>query len=107
MTKDDLRALMPGGKNHQVAMDWLASDDAVLQLQTHGGSDWMDISNPLFLISDAYRIKPKTLRYRVALFQTRDKDYYIANTDDVRVCTAWGKHPEFIRFVTDWQEIEV
>ena len=111
MTKDELRAVLEGGKHHQVAQAWLASDEAVLQIN-YGSSKWDEIINPSFTDGYKYRIKPETLRYRVALcrFSSDRVSRLSLSTSSVNTLeamesleqTAW-----FVRWLGDWQEIEV
>lgn len=107
MTREELRAVMQGGKHHEVAKAWLASDDAVLQYRDHRGS-WRDhpslFSAPLCEYYD-FRIKPKTLRYRVALLGLTTP--YTNTADSTHQECGFAERSDFIRWLGDWQEVEV
>ena len=102
MNKEQLRAIMLGGKHHAVAKAWAQSDDAVLQYLTMVGG-WCDKSPSTDIFVELeYRIKPKTLRYRVALMSNglgfATNDYGV---------TAHITSANFVKWLGDWQEVEV
>ena len=54
---------------------------------------------------ETYRIKPKTNKYRVALF--RGASEYPVLLTDLTTAIATEKGTQFIRWLTDWVEYEV
>lgn len=108
-TKDEVRSILPGGKWHEVAMKWVADDAAVLQWAQTTSKHWYD--QPPHAIDpfcDGYqwRIKPQVLRYRVALFHG-NKGGYVNIAEREETAESWAKHPDFIRWLGDWQEAEL
>jgi len=102
MTKEGLRAVMIGGKNHEVAKAWI--DGAKVQHRAHSNDEWRNDPNTEhcgFHSSLEYRIKPKTLRYRVALMTN---GLGFATTD--YGVTAHVTCANFVRWLGDWQEVE-
>ena len=110
MTKDELRSVLPGGKNHEVAMKWLNDDKAVLQWRDpafqEGFQTITSTGCPNFKPILEWRIKPEVLRYRVALMMNSSRSYiYLAYTasDEMFVKAS----DAFVKWVSDWQEVEV
>jgi len=106
MTKDELRSVLPGGKNHEVATKWANDDKAVLQARCNPAESFYDVRTPNFRPELEWRIKPEVLKYRVAVMETYRGPY------NVMVTTSFDKdymekQPEFVRWVSDWQEVEV
>lgn len=106
MTRDELRSVLPGGKWHEVAMKWAADPAAVLQCWGISSQSWLDTKVPTFAIGKPYRIKPQVLRYRVALFHG-NKGGYVNIAEREETAESWAKHPDFIRWLGDWQEAEL
>lgn len=111
MTKDELRAVLPGGKHHEVAKAWAASDDAVLQWRLdERDTSWHDYERfthgKAFTERAFWRIKPKTLRYRAAERRASSisRLHFVTNTNDenwlVQQC-------DFVKWLGDWVEVEV
>ena len=101
MTKAELRGVLPGGKHHEVAKAWLSDNSVVVQSRV-GINDWEEWLHPAFSEKHEYRIKPKTLRYRVALM-TNGLGF---TTTDYGV-TAHVTSANFVKWLGDWQEVEV
>ena len=68
---------------------------------------WSDCSNtPRWFDGSEYRVKPETVRYRVSLHQDFVGRFYTMVSDGDE--EAEGNHgTQFIRWLTDWQEVEV
>lgn len=64
---------------------------------------------PPFTASNAYRIKPETGKYRVALFSFTEAgvnhEVYLARNNSDVACYA--KAPGFVRWLSDWVEYEI
>jgi hypothetical protein len=54
-----------------------------------------------------WRIKPQVLRYRVALMQDQCGVYYFDLNSNVVHDGAIEGHMNFVRWLHDWQEVEV
>jgi hypothetical protein len=68
---------------------------------------WQDQSHPFCIYDLSWRVKPQTIRYRVALMLRIDGDYDVRidideSDAEYRQCDHY-----FIRWLTDWQEVEV
>ena len=105
MNRQQLRNVLPGGIHHKVASDWAASDDAELLIENSKHS-WVDAFYPEFSEHANYRLKPKTLRYRVAEWrgQSGPTLHFAKCAPD----EAWlQQQPDFVKWIGDWQEVEV
>jgi hypothetical protein len=82
------------------------ADGADIQYRYAPLADWSDASHPCWSKEVEYRIKPKTIRWRVALLRGSDDSVF---TVLAYPNFGWDKKepPEFIRWLTDWQELEV
>jgi hypothetical protein len=78
-----------------------------IQYRRAGGL-WKDTGQPGFYTHYEYRVKPEVLRYRVALFAgpSRENPWTaVAQSEDL--AQKWEKSISFVRWLTDWQEVEV
>lgn len=106
MNKQQLRNVLPGGIHHKVASDWAASDDAELLVSQKGA--WQVAVYPTFSEDCDYRLKAKTLRYRVALFRQLNGTLYTGTANSDYIAHEWPKNSGFIEWIDkDWQEVEV
>ena len=108
MTKDELRAVLEGGKHHDVIKVWLADEAAVLQLRYPNGGIWNDYwdTGPLDHIMEL-RIKPEILRYRVANFAYPNCEPYLCFATTELHIKHFPENRNFVHWLGDWQEIEV
>jgi hypothetical protein len=86
-----------------------AADGATVQSRPEGRAEWLDWNNRFFpTFSDGYewRVKPQTLRYRVALFLVKDGAYTITCETKVEAASI-EEDTRFLRWLHDWQEVEV
>ena len=69
---------------------------------------WEDVArnNPSWDEDCEYRAKPETLNYRVALFERDAGGYYITTCDD-REIGDLQECNNFVRWLTDWIEVEI
>jgi len=81
------------------------ADGAEIQFFTPETKQWRDFCStaPAWLLDTEYRIKPKTIKYRVALFGYEDKHWPVAFTTDEDLT----KYHTFIKWIGDWQEVVV
>lgn len=70
---------------------------------------WADVEFPAWSPHDVYRIKPHTIKYRNFLWRARSES-------PIRMCVVkWdgnvnedrSKWEGFVRWVGDWQEVEI
>ena len=95
--------------HHDTIIAW--AKGAEVQFRRPGeflNAAWRDIQKPTWMDYCEYRVKPKPqhLKYRVALFldgETYWTDIAGASVDE----QAFQKHPNFVRWLTDWIEVEV
>ena len=78
-------------------------------IRDHYWYDWSDDGTaPLFLPDRKYRVKPETIRYRTYLLDSLIGEPYVDivreadNKDDPR--EEWS---QFVRWLGDWQEVEI
>ena len=84
-------------------------------LQYLDGDVWIDIPNAnvadklphLYRKQDCYRIKPVTVRYRVALLKFTDPrdGYYTLAADSLQEERELSDRNDFVRWLTDWTEV--
>lgn len=83
------------------------ADGKQIQWQDSVGT-WRNVNeqHPIWCTDTAYRVKPETIRYRVALFKDVDEGWTdSANSQETAVrCTS---SRFFVRWLTDWIEVEV
>ena len=80
------------------------ADGAEIQYKEMFMPTWSDTwdNKPGWCEDTEYRIKPKTIKYRVALFT--DNSLAVSSEADAKY---WEENHWFKRWVTDWQEVEV
>ena len=107
----NLLNVMAGGKHEALALRWENEPCAVLECKCAATSNvWVNADNYALPFANGFewRIKPKTLRYRVALMRGINFGAYnttIANTtDEIRIVESLS---EFVKWVDGWQEVEV
>lgn len=90
-------------KHCEVIKAW--ADGAEIQYREKGG--WMKCNSPQWFEETEYRVKPKAIRYRVALLnKSNGWPYTIAiNIPSEEQRTKEWSH--FDRWLTDWIEVEV
>lgn len=103
--------ILPGGRDHETAMRLLNEPGAVLQWRDPRVSSsswlyWCSLDSHPFSEHLEWRIKPKTMRYRVALLKTSCNFWTIAADNQTEAACIESLEP-FSRWLTDWQEVEV
>ena len=104
--------ILPGGRDHETAMRLLNEPGAVLQwrnpkINNPCWSDWAPLCPTPFREDIEWRIKPKTLRYRVGKFAFRPGNVQLCIVESEGGEDYWKDHPDFIDWIADWQEVEV
>jgi len=92
-------------KHAELIKAW--ADGAVIQSNRYGR--WRDDSNPSFSPSDDFRVKPEkeTFRFRFALMRESDYEGMTRTVDKEEWALELEQSPMFIRWLTDWIEVEV
>jgi hypothetical protein len=69
---------------------------------------WQDRLNPVFMDNFSWRIKPQTIRYRVGISRSEENGViYAVSVDNAADEECEQSYQHFIRWLTDWQEVEV
>ena len=71
---------------------------------------WQDQSHPFLLYKLSWRVKPQTIRYRVGLMSGALGRYTLVVDDEGRANLTEAEvnsYKDFVRWLTDWQEVEV
>lgn len=86
-------------RTDSVYRDWVAYDEGEMPDFANSFLEW--------------RIKPKTLRYRVALFNSSETGHFTSTIESpYRYDEKNGEydpdlHKEFVKWLTDWIEVEI
>lgn len=72
----------------------------------YSDGEWDETTHPTWSEYKEYRIKPKTMKYRVALLTALDEPC-VAATHDSKAAQEWERHENFVRWLTDWVEVKV
>jgi hypothetical protein len=80
------------------------ADGAQIQQRIYNG-EWRDLLNPLW-DGDMYRIKPDTIKYRLALIQGFNVPWINAAMSEPEAMNIENTKT-FVRWLGDWQEVEV
>jgi hypothetical protein len=104
-TYSDYR-VKPAHHKHQVFMDAFAAGKPVQFMSKFGTQQWVTMTtaawSPSWCTDYEYRIKPEVVKYRLVLvkmFGTTYEVYALSDGEDYS--------GEFIRWLSDWQEVEV
>lgn len=87
-------------KHAELIKAW-ADGDEIQYLDIRG--NWVQAITPSWNPDLKYRIKPKTIRYRVALLKF-DNNFVPNAIEDPNYNTC---HQYFVRWLSDWIEVEV
>lgn len=85
------------------------ADGAEIQWKRLEPFGWIDCANnkPVWDNNAEYRIKPKTIKYRVGLFEFNGKDWTQVYSNEGAEIASEKHSVTFKRWLTDWQEVEV
>ena len=73
-----------------------------------GHNNWIDVSEWMFEAAYMeFRVKPITFRYRIGAMQQGDGQLYPSLVDCLDDESALAKLTYFVKWITDWQEVEV
>ena len=83
------------------------ADGAEIQVKD-SGARWLDMSKPTWREWNTYRIKPKTIKYRTYLWQDKwGHGGVYTCTYEENQSKDFEYSPTFIKWLGDWQEVEV
>jgi hypothetical protein len=92
-------------KHAEVIKAW--ADGASIQCKiTDYSNDWFDCELPTFSLTRLYRVKPETIKYRVALLEDGRGTLSTATWDE-RDLGRVNENSRFVKWLTDWVEVEV
>lgn len=97
------------GTSHKWAKEMIAfaNGDKIQECLDELGCVWFDNDNPNFHSERAkFRIKPQTIKYRVALMKCAN-DSYTNTANDESDAIYVELLPHFSHWLTDWVEVEV
>ena len=84
------------------------ADGAEIQRWAESTKSWVDAEPPSWNDALEYRIKPNTLKYRLALYEQQngspDKSFVYVFYETMPDPTRAGG---FVRWLTDWTEVEL
>lgn len=97
-----MREVRKPHKHAEVIKKW--ADGEKIQVSA-GRGPWMHVDKPHWSLDQEYRVKPEIIKFRVALCQGSHDRYLMIQEE----C---DENPEsrscgFIKWLTDWQEVEV
>lgn len=90
-------------KHADVIHAW--AEGAEVQCKREGR--WETDFDPNFFDSLEYRIKPKTGKYRVAIFKSSSDGKIFTDTEDFEEKRNLCELNDFIRYLTDWIEYDI
>lgn len=82
------------------------ADGAEIQFFNHFTRSWEGLNEPTWSDETEYRIKPKTILYRAAIYKFTG-GFATAAVNDAEQEQAIANAPCFIGWLTDWIEEEV
>lgn len=94
-------------KHAEIIKQW--ADGAEIQFLSTTG-EWTDFDedrSPSWVVDISYRVKPETIKYRVALLKWVNGPYYANTAGDDDLASEFEASDVFIRWITDWIEVEV
>ncbi|MDD3644358.1 MAG: hypothetical protein PHR19_02400 [Bacteroidales bacterium] len=74
-------------------------------IEFKSGSKWNITGNPCWAEDGEYRIKPEVIRYRTGLY--KNGNYYYVFSEIENNGGSGGGNGVFIKWLTDWIEVEV
>lgn len=77
------------------------------QVQIWDLDHWKDEAFPVWFHGAKYRIKPKTVKYRIYLSADTSNNYRIYVADTPEIAERFEQSIHFVRWLTDWIEVEV
>ena len=80
------------------------ADGAEIQVRISAFGTWRDVPNPNWNLDCVYRIKPKTIKYRLFLWEHPVTKEISVESTSIDVMIPYGG---FIKWLVDWQEVEV
>lgn len=94
-------------KHCEVIKAW--ADGAEIQVKDPALNRWSPLitERPYWYEDMQYRVKPKTIRYRVALINETDNRIETTTADTDEQAKRIESWTTFIKWITDWIEVEV
>ena len=92
-------------KHRDLIKAW--ADGAVIEHYRVGfGWEECSFNTPCWSQATNYRIKPQIIKYRVALLKVGDV-VYTNSYNDVAYAERCSKEKDFVKWLGDWQEVEM
>lgn len=87
---------------------WADDDSMIVQFKFgHEEGKWADDPFPTWEDCYDFREKPETIRYRVALMKLQDGDIFTTTADDDSDEVYKTQGAGFVKWITDWIEVEI
>jgi len=84
------------------------ADGAKIQYKENGNwVDWNSGCSPSWLQDADYRIKPNTIKYRLYVYARAFEEVSVHICTDPTLENTFEKSVSFIKWLGDWQEVEV
>ena len=85
------------------------ADGKQIQFKNELTNGWIDLAilHPSWLLTSEYRVKPETIRYRAALLTCGTLGHRTASANTESGVRAFEAANTFVRWLTDWIEVEV
>jgi len=103
--KIDKKAAKWMNKNRHKLVDTYYLDRCFVR-ESCGKYDWININNELALLEQDPEPAKETLKYRVFMSMVDDDDKYLSLATNAENNSLYEKGPGFVRWVTDWIEVE-
>jgi len=91
-------------KHCEIIKAW--ADGKKVQFYSRSADRWEDAATPVFYEAYQYRIKPEALKYRLYLHQSWNGEIYVAIVNN-RTNQFAEEQKSFIKWLGDWQEVEM
>ena len=86
----------------------LWADGAKIQVWDTYTNTWACTDNPVWHLNKEYRIKPETIQYRISLHKNVNREAYTYSWNNPSYVKDIELTSEtFVRWLTDWIEVEV
>jgi hypothetical protein len=84
------------------------ADGAVIQFRYSVDGKWYEcLSQPGWDPLAQFRVKPEPLKYRVALLRGFDGELYTTTSANLSQEETIESYSSFVRWLTDWTEVEI
>ena len=83
------------------------ADGAEIQYQYSPDCEWVDKTTPEWCPQNKYRIKPKTIKYRLYVYKRYGEELCVHICVDPTLVYSFEGSPTFVKWLGDWQVVEI